>query len=197
MFFGQEQIARGILWLHTLDWWAYPAFIAIYIAATLIGLPAVFMFLGAGSLFGFIPGLITVSISDTLSVAICYFLGQTLARKTIGKWIARKPQWRKLDRAVAKEGWKIVLLTRLSPIVPSNVLNYGFSLTKIDFWQYLFVSWLGMLPIIALYVYLASVGTNLVGGIDDPKQIAVSILGFSIAAFALAYTTRLMREALD
>ena len=163
----------------------------------LIGLPAVFMFLGAGSLFGFIPGCVTASIADTSSVAICYLLGQTLVRKTVNKWIARHPQWRKFDRAVAKEGWKIVLLTRLSPIVPSNLLNYGFSITKIDFWQYLFVSWLGMLPMIALYVYLASVGTNLVTGIDNPKQIAVSILGFTIAAVALAYTTRLMRQALD
>lgn len=197
MFFCQEQIARGILWLHALDLWAYPTFISIYIAATLIGFPAVFLFLGAGSLFGFIPGLVTVSIADTSSVAICYFLGQTLARKTVRNWIARRPQWRKFDRAVAKEGWKIVLLTRLSPIVPSNLLNYGFSITKIDFWQYLFVSWLGMLPVIALYVYLASVGTTLAIGIDNPKQIAISILGFFMAAVALAYTTRLIRQTLD
>ena len=188
----QEWIFQTHHWLSSLDYWAYPAFTGIYILATLIGLPAIFLFLAAGSIFGFIPGLILVSLSDTLSVAICYLLGRTVARKTIHKWIADRPKWSKLDKAVAKKGWKIVFLTRLSPIVPSNVLNYGFSLTKIDFWQYIFVSWLAMLPVIALYVYLASVGTNLISGNQDTKQIVASVIGFATTIMAIAYTTRLM-----
>ena len=105
-----------------------------------------------------------MSFADTLSVATCYLLGRTVARKKVSKWLNKRPHWGKFDRAVAEKGWKIVFLTRLSPIVPSNVLNYGFSLTKINFWLYLFVSWLAMLPVIALYVYLASVGINLLSG---------------------------------
>ena len=120
-------------------------------------------------------------------------LGRTVARKTVHKWIADRPHWGRLDRAVAQKGWKIVFLTRLSPIVPSNVLNYGFSLTKINFWQYLFVSWIAMLPVIALYVYLASVGTNLVSGNNDIRQVVASAIGFVTAFMAIAYTTRLMQ----
>ena len=192
----QEWLIQGQCWLSSLGYLAYPTFILIYIIATLIGLPAIFLFLGAGSLFGFIPGLAIVSLADILSVATCYLLGRTVARKIVSQWIAKRPQWKKLDRAVAKKGWKIVLLTRLSPIVPSNVLNYGFSLTRINFWQYLFVSWLGMLPIIALYVYLASVGTNLVTENNEPKQIAASVLGFITAGMAILYTSRLIYHAL-
>ena len=160
----------------------------------MVGLPAIFLFLAAGSLFGFLPGLILVSFADTLSVAVCYLLGRTVARKTVHRWIADRPQWSKLDRAVTKKGWKIVFLTRLSPIVPSNVLNYGFSLTKIDFWQYLFVSWIAMLPVIALYVYLASVGTNLLSEDNNPKQIAASVIGTITALMAIAYTTKLVQS---
>lgn len=197
MVFWQEWLFHINNWLSSLGYLAYPAFIGIYLLATLIGLPAIFLFLAAGSLFGFIPGLIVVSFADTLSVATCYLLGRTVARKTVNKWLNKRPHWGKFDRAVAEKGWKIVFLTRLSPIVPSNVLNYGFSLTRINFWLYLFVSWLGMLPVIALYVYLASVGINLLSGnYDDPKQIVASVIGLITALMAIAYTTKLIHGTL-
>ena len=196
MIFWQEWLFQAQNWLISLGYFAYPAFVGIYVLATLVGLPAIFLFLAAGTLFGFFPGLILVSLADTLSVAVCYLLGRTVARKTVHKWIADRPQWGRFDHAVAQKGWKIVFLTRLSPIVPSNVLNYGFSLTKINFWQYLFVSWLAMLPVIALYVYLASVGTNLLSQDNDPKQIAASVIGFVTASMAIAYTTKLVQSTL-
>ncbi len=197
MVFWQEWLFHTNNWLSSLGYLAYPAFIGIYLLATLVGLPAIFLFLAAGSLFGFIPGFVMVSFADTLSVATCYLLGRTVARKTVSKWLNKRPHWGKFDRAVAEKGWKIVFLTRLSPIVPSNVLNYGFSLTKINFWLYLFVSWLGMLPVIALYVYLASVGINLLSGnYDDPKQIVASVIGLITALMAIAYTTKLIHGTL-
>lgn len=196
MVFWQEWFFQAQHWLSSLGYLAYPAFTSIYLSATLFGLPAIFLFLAAGSLFGFIPGLLVVSFADTLSVAICYLLGRTVARKKVSQWVSQRPHWGEFDRAVARKGWKIVFLTRLSPILPSNILNYGFSLTKINFWQYLFVSWLAMLPVIALYVYLASVGTNLLSGSNDPKQIIASVIGLITALMAIAYTTKLMRGTL-
>ena len=192
MVIWQEWLVQGQHWLSSLGYWAYPAFISIYLSATLVGLPAIFLFLAAGSLFGFVPGLMVVSFADTLSVAVCYQLGKTVGRKKVKQWISQRPHWGEFDRAVAKKGWKIVFLTRLSPIVPSNVLNYGFSLTKIDFGQYLFVSWLAMLPVIALYVYLASMGTNVLAGESDPKQLTASVIGLVTALMAIAYTTKLI-----
>lgn len=197
MIFWQEWLFQTSSWLDSLGSLSYPAFLGIYVLATLVGLPAIFLFLAAGSLFGFVPGLIIVSLADTLSVATCYALGRTVARKTVSKWVNERPQWGRFDRAVEEKGWKIVFLTRLSPIVPSNVLNYGFSLTRINFWQYLFVSWLGMLPVISLYVYLASVGTDLLSGNDDPKQIIASVIGFVTALMAIAYTTKLMHSTMS
>ena len=192
----QEWLIQANQWLASLGYFAYPAFTIIYVGATLVGLPAIFLFLAAGSLFGFLPGLAVVSFADTISVAVCYLLGRTVGRKKVNQWISSRPHWEEFDRAVAKKGWKIVFLTRLSPVVPSNVLNYGFSLTKINFWQYLFVSWLAMLPVIALYVYLASLGINLLSGNSNPKQIIASVIGLVTAVTAIAYTTKLMYDTL-
>lgn len=193
----QEWLTQVRDWLKTLGFWAMPAFLGIYIAATVVGLPAAILFLVAGTLFGFLKGFVVVSIADTLGASACFFLGRTVARKPIKKWIAKRPQFAELDKAVARKGWKIVFLTRLSPIVPSNILNYGFSLTKVKFWHYFIFSWLGMLPIIGLYVYLGSVGANLASGGNSPGKIALEALGLGVTVGAMVYTTKLAKKTLS
>ena len=184
-------------WLVSLGPWAKPTFILIYIITTVVGLPAAVLFLAAGTLFGFLKGVVVVSIADILGTTLCYLLGRTVARKSIKKWIAKRPQFTELDKAVGRKGWKIVFLTRLSPIVPSNILNYGFSLTKINFWQYFFFSWLGMLPVIALYVYLGSAGANLATGGNTPGKMALQIFGLCATVGAVTYTTKLAKKTLS
>jgi uncharacterized membrane protein YdjX (TVP38/TMEM64 family) len=193
----QEWLVMIRNWLTTLGHWALPAFVVIYILATLIGLPAAVLFLAAGTLFGFLKGVIVISIADTLGASACFLLGRTVARKRITKWIAKRPQFALLDEAVAKEGWKIIFLTRLSPIVPSNILNYGFSLTKVRFRHYFFFSWLGMLPVIFMYVYLGSIGANLMSGGGGKGQLTLQVGGLFATVGAAFYTTRLAKNTLS
>jgi uncharacterized membrane protein YdjX (TVP38/TMEM64 family) len=193
----QDWLTNIKQWLVSLGPWAKPAFILIYIIATVAGLPAAVLFLAAGTLFGFFKGVVIVSIADILGTTLCYLLGRTVARKFIKKWIAKRPQFTELDKAVGRKGWKIVFLTRLSPIVPSNILNYGFSLTKINFWQYFFFSWLGMLPVIALYVYLGSAGASLASGGNTPGKMALQIFGLCATVGAVTYTTKLAKKTLS
>jgi uncharacterized membrane protein YdjX (TVP38/TMEM64 family) len=81
--------------------------------------------------------------------------------------------------------------------VPSNILNYGFSLTKVKFWHYFFFSWLGMLPVIGLYVYLGSAGANLASGGNTPGKIALQVFGLGATAVAVVYTTKLAKKTLS
>lgn len=183
-------------WLVALGPNAIPAFILLYLLATILGFPNILLILVAGTIFGLVPGIIAVSIADTLGAVACFLLGRTLARKRIKKWISKNPSFAQLDQAVGKKGWKILLLTRLSPLVPSNILNYGFSCTKVNFWQYCFFSWLGMLPIIALYVYLGSFGISLLQEGLTPRKLALQSVGIILAIGAALYTTRIARKAM-
>jgi uncharacterized membrane protein YdjX (TVP38/TMEM64 family) len=184
-------------WLPTLGWWAMPAFILIYLIATVLGLPNVVLILISGTLFGLLQGIVSSSIADTLGAIACFWVGRTIARKQVKRLICKNPNLAQLDQAVAKKGWKILLLTRLSPFVPSNVLNYGFSCTKVNFWQYCFFSWLGMLPVIALYVYLGSFGGSLIDNRPTPGKLALQLTGLALAIGAAVYTTRLTRKVLS
>lgn len=184
-------------WFAPLGFVGIPVFIFLYLIATIFGLPNIVLILVAGALFGFLNGLISASIADTLGAIACFILGRTIARERVSQWIQKNPQFAGLDHAVGEKGWKILLLTRLSPLVPSSVLNYGFSCTKVNFWQYCFFSWLGMLPVLALYVYLGSFGVSLLRGGLTPGKIILQAVGGVLAIAAAFYTTRLVRRYLN
>lgn len=183
-------------WLKALGPGATPAFVVMYLFATVLGFPNILLILVAGTLFGLGKGTITVSIADTLGAIACFLLGRTIARKRIKKWLSKHPSFAQLDQAVGQKGWKVLLLTRLSPLIPSNILNYGFSCTKVNFWQYCFFSWLGMLPVIGIYVYLGSFGVSLLQEGLTPRKVALQAAGVVLAIGAVFYTTRLARKAL-
>ncbi|MEO1620389.1 MAG: TVP38/TMEM64 family protein [Cyanobacteria bacterium J06632_3] len=191
------------LWLGNIgEWiagqgvWTVPIFIAIYIVAAVLGLPNIVLILAAGPLFGLAEGVISASIADTLSIAACFLIGQTVGRRWITGLVKENSRFHKLDRAFAQKGWKIVLLTRLSPILPSNVLNYGFSVTRINFWEYLFFSWLGMLPVIFTYVYVGTFGANILTFNQQPENLLFQGLGLLATVGVMIYTTQLTASAL-
>ena len=51
-----------------------------------------------------------------------------------------------IDKAMELEGWKLLLLVRLSPLVPYNLLNICMAATKIHFWAFAVVSFFGADP---------------------------------------------------
>ncbi len=56
---------------------------------------------------------------------------------------AKWKKWDVLDRAIQEEGWKLLLLLRLSPAVPYNVLNIAMALTGMNFWVFSVTSFFG------------------------------------------------------
>lgn len=184
-------------WLLTFGFWAMPMFVGVYVLAAIAGLPNIILILAAGTLFGLVQGIIDASIADVVSVGACYLIGRTVARQQIKKIVARDTRFSQLDQALAEKAWKIILLTRLSPILPSNVLNYGFSLTKVSFWQYLFFSWLGMLPIIILYVYIGAFGATLADVNKNPANLVLQVVGLIITSLGMVYVTRRAKAILS
>jgi len=150
-------------WMNAfLDWvadrgvWA-PIFVAgFYIVACLFALPGSILTLGAGAALGVVVGTIAVSIGSTLGAAAAFCVGRFIARDWVAARVARRPRFAAIDEAVGREGFRIVLLTRLSPIFPFNLLNYGYGLTKVPLWKYFVASWIGMFPATVMYVYIGS-----------------------------------------
>jgi uncharacterized membrane protein YdjX (TVP38/TMEM64 family) len=133
----------------------------IYILATILFIPGSLLTLGAGVLFGVLWGSIYVSIGATIGAAGAFLVGRYLARGWVEKRIEGNDKFKAIDQAVAREGWKIVGLTRLSPVFPFNLLNYAFGITQVSFKDYFFPTWIGITPGTVLYVYIGSLAGSL------------------------------------
>ena len=197
----KSTIAAMLEWTQGLGYWGYLVLIVAYIAATVLFVPGTLLTLAAGFLFGVVRGSITVSVASTTGAAAAFLVGRYLARRRIEQKVAGSPEFSVIDEAVGRQGFKIVLLTRLSPIFPFNLLNYAFGLTRVRFGSYVLASWIGMIPGTVLYVYLGSTAKDLAqlfaGDIEGGTgQQAIKIVGL-IATVAIAvFVARIAGQAL-
>ncbi len=189
-------------WIESLGAIAPLAFIGIYIISTIAFLPASLLTLGAGIVFGVWLGSLYVFVGATLGAIAAFLVGRYLARDWAAKKIAGNDKFNAIDRAVGKEGLKIVLLTRLSPLFPFNLLNYAFGLTGVSIQDYIIGS-VGMIPGTLMYVYIGSLAGNiaLIGTANQPTnptlQWSIRIVGFIATVAVTIYVTRIAKQALN
>lgn len=201
-FNPQELLRNALQWLESLGYVGGIAFIGIYIIATVAFLPGSILTLGSGVVFGVVLGSIYVFIGATIGAIAAFLVGRYLARGWIGKKIEGNQKFAAIDKAVAHEGFKIVLLTRLSPIFPFNLLNYAFGVTGVSLKDYAIAS-IGMLPGTVMYVYIGSLAGDLarIGSKNSPTdptiQWIIRIVGFIATVAVTVYVTRIARKALD
>lgn len=181
--------------------WAPAIFVLLYVAATVLLLPAVALTLGAGALFGVVWAFVIVTLSATLGAVAAFLVGRYLARDWVARRVAASPRLVAVDEAVAREGWKIVVLTRLSPAFPFVLLNYAFSLTRVPLRHYVPATLVGMMPGIALYAYLGSLAGEVAAAAAGsrartPWEWGLYALGFVATLAVAVYVTRLARTAL-
>ncbi|MEB3342573.1 MAG: TVP38/TMEM64 family protein [Okeania sp.] len=198
----QELLNNALNWINELGHWGPIAFITIYILATIFFLPGSLITLGAGVLFGPIFGSIYVSIASTIGATCAFLVGRYLARGWVSQQIERNEQFQAIDKAVADEGWKIVGLTRLSPIFPFNLLNYAFGVTKVSLPDYFLASWIGMMPATVMYVYLGSLAGSLATlGTEGRERTTIEWVLYGVGLVATVavtiYVTKIAKQALQ
>jgi uncharacterized membrane protein YdjX (TVP38/TMEM64 family) len=196
-FHVQDLLKAALDWIGKLGPWGPVIFIGIYIVAAVLFVPGSVLTLGAGALFGVVLGSVCVSISATLGATAAFLVGRYLARDAIARKIAKSEKFAAIDRAVADEGWKIVFLTRLSPIFPFTLLNYAFGLTRVRLSHYVLASWIGMIPGTVMYVYLGSL-VNVSAGHRQRTTGEWALYGVGLLATIVVtvFVTRLARKAL-
>ena len=135
-------------------------YVAAYVAACVLLLPGSVLTLGAGFLWGPLWGSLVVVLASNLGAGCAFVLGRTLLRARVARRVEGDARFAAVDRAVGAQGLKVVMLLRLSPLFPFNVLNYALGLTRVSFRDAALGSFVGMLPGTVLYVYLGSLVTS-------------------------------------
>ena len=174
---------------------------SIYVIAVVALLPGLVFTMGAGAIYGIFTGTLVALVSATLGATAAFLVGRYLAREWVANRIENNQRFKAIDKGVAKEGWKIVGLTRLSPFFPFNLLNYAFGITRVSLRDYVLASFFGMLPGTLMYVYVGSLAGNLsaLGSNTQGKftsEFVLYAVGLVATILVSLYITRIARAAL-
>jgi uncharacterized membrane protein YdjX (TVP38/TMEM64 family) len=197
----EAALSDALGWISSLGAMAPVAFISVYIIACVLLVPGSVITLGAGALFGVVRGSIYVAVGATLGATAAFLIGRYLAREWVGRKLTGNNTFDAIDTAVGREGWKIVGLTRLSPVFPFNLLNYAYGLTAVSLRDYVIATGLGILPGTVFYVYIGSLAGSLAGAgaAKTPQTTArwvLNLAGLAATAAVVLSTARIARRAL-
>ena len=176
----RDQIDAGALqnWIEDYGNAAPLLFMLIYIIGTVFFFPGSVVTLLGGALFGPVLGTFYNLTAATIGSMLSFLIARYLASNWVEKKTAGK--LKQLINGVENEGWRFVALTRLVPLFPFNLLNYGLGLTKIKFTHYGLATYIFMLPGTIAYTYLGYIGKEAATGGDDLMLkviIALALLG--------------------
>lgn len=199
----QQRIQDVLTWIEGLGPVGMGVYALLYIVACVLFIPGSLLTLGAGAIYGVVAGSILVSFSSTLGATAAFLVGRYFARDWIAKKIEGNARFTTIDDAVAKEGWRIVGLTRLSPVFSFNLLNYAYGLTRVSLREYVLASWIGMMPGTVMYVYIGSLAGDLASiGAETAKAPStarwiINIVAFIATVLVTVYVTKIARKALS
>lgn len=181
-------------WIRGMGSLAPLAFVLMYIIAVVAALPGLAFTITGAALFGSLTGVILVSIASTVGAGFAFLIARYVARERMVRRFSGNETFRKLDRMTKEHGAVVVAITRLVPLFPFNLLNYGFGLTGIPFRTYLFWSWLCMLPGTVLYV----VGVDAVlSGLSRGEILWPLIAVAAAAAVILIFLVKIAKRRLQ
>jgi uncharacterized membrane protein YdjX (TVP38/TMEM64 family) len=140
-------------WINGFGVVAPLVFIAIYVAATVAFLPGTPLSLLAGLVFGPVFGTLWAVIGATIGATLAFLVGRYAARGLVEGWTANNERVRKLDEGVERQGWRMLLITRLVPVFPFNLQNYAYGITKIGLGTYVLLTAVCIVPGAAVYTF--------------------------------------------
>ena len=166
-------------------------YIGFYILATVFFLPGLPVTMLSGLAFGPIWGVVYASIGAVIGVSCAFLVARYVARGMVERWVQGNAQFRRIDEGVQRQGWRMLMITRLIPLFPFNLQNYAYGLTKIRFLTFFFVSWICMLPGTAAYVQLGA-AVNL--GEGDIKKTLIYLAGAGIFIVLVSLIPSVIRK---
>jgi uncharacterized membrane protein YdjX (TVP38/TMEM64 family) len=175
---------RGFIgWVQQLGPPGVIVFIVVYALATVLFLPGWIFTVSAGLIYGIAGGTLVALAGAITGATLAFLVARYLLRQHIEEFAKKNPRFQAIDAAIGKNGWKIVGLLRLSPLIPFNFSNYFYGITSISLGAYVAVSAVGIIPGTLLYAYLGAIGqASISGGASQHSKWQYVLLGVGLMA---------------
>jgi uncharacterized membrane protein YdjX (TVP38/TMEM64 family) len=184
-------------WIESMGVWGDLIFIGAYILSTILLIPVSVLTVVAGLVFGLGWGFFLVSIAATIGATIAYLIARYLVHDRVESYVQKHPKLRAANEAISEEGWKVVLLLRLSPVLPFNVQNYAYGITDVKLRHYVPATFFGILPGTLLYVYLGAAGQAAAGDGGSTLKWVFFAGGFIATVVVVVFVTRKAKRKLE
>lgn len=195
-------LQRFAEWVEGLGLWAPVVYVAGYSVLTVALVPGSPLTIAAGAIFGLFWGAVYALLGATMGACSAFLVARYVARGAVESRLRGNPKFAAIDRAIGNRGFLIVLLLRLSPVFPFNLINYGLGLTKVRFVHYAAAS-IAMLPASLLYVYIGYAAGSVAAALSGQSErewgpFDFVFLGFGLLATIIVtvWVTRVARKAL-
>jgi uncharacterized membrane protein YdjX (TVP38/TMEM64 family) len=189
-------------WIHGLGLLGPFVFILFQVIGTILFVPAIVFGIGAAWVYGFWQAVAITLVSTAISAMVVFYISRYWARGWVARRTAANPKYAAIDEAVGRQGWKIVLLTRLSPGFPFTLLNYALGVTRVTPSAFFFGTAVGMAPRTMVHVYAGVFGSSLASlGVEDAGPSVVNMIMIAVGAvvtiLATVYIARIVRKTLE
>ena len=156
-----DQVVALVDWAQAHQAAGALVYILCVVLATVLFVPGSGSMMIAGYLFGFSFGTLVSAIAITLGAQCAFLSGRLIARDWIAQKVAGNPRLAAIEAGLREEAFVIVVLTRLSLVMPFNLLNYAYGITSVRGSVHLLATGAGMLAPVALYVYLGTLARDI------------------------------------
>jgi uncharacterized membrane protein YdjX (TVP38/TMEM64 family) len=141
--------------------WGFAAFVAVYALTIVLLLPGTLGTLTAGAVFGFPLGAAAALAGATIGATLAFIISRAMGREGAQSLFGERLST--LDEFIGRNDFSSILVLRLMPIVPFNLLNYGSGLTSVRLSRYVLASTIGMAPATLLTTGLGDQADNPTG----------------------------------
>lgn len=151
-YFAPDNIRGLHKWINRFGTIGPVIYISLIAFAAVFFIPSLPLAIIGGIMYGPVLGTLYVSLGSTLGASVAFLISRYAARSLIEQIFKNNPILHRIDKGVQEKGWKMLILTRFVPVIPFHVQNYIYGLTKIDFFTYIILTWLCLLPGVVIYV---------------------------------------------
>ncbi len=131
--------------------------------------------IAGGMAFGMYFGTLYTIIGAMMGATVAFYISRLLGRGTVEKLVKGKMQ--KFEDGIEKGGFLLILILRLIPIIPFNVISYGAGLTRIKYIDYMFATMFGIIPGVVVFTNLGDKALD----VSSPEFVlAVGILSLMV-----------------
>ena len=179
---GERLVAE----VRAMGWTGLGLFTLMQIVVAVIGVvPASLLGVAAGTIYGIKTGFLISGAATMIGADLAFLLSRSLFRPAIIRLMSHHAKFRNLDHLIAKDGWKLVCLVRVSPVMPFSATSYMFGLSKIGKRDYL-LGTLASLPALFGFVTIGAItNAGLSAWIEGEPHFRWGLLGVGALATIL------------